>query len=169
MTDTFTLTGRILDKSTAPVARARLVLSSIPTTLRDPVTNEVYAPPPRITTDDDGYLCVADAHGNPADTPPGIDLVVGVQYRLRSVNRALLDEVVFTAPDAGETLDYADIESEPVDLPPTWADEVAALRSELGAGYIVFSPTEPTSDDWLLWYVTDPDTGLIIDANERVA
>lgn len=48
-------------------------------------------------------------------------------------------------------------------------DELAADLS--GAAAIVFSPASspPTGDNWLLWYVTDPVTGLIIDANERVA
>ena len=81
--------------------------------LRDPDTDEIYAPTPRVTTDDDGYLCISTAsEPTPAETP-GVTLVVGVQYALRGVNRNLIDPLVFTAPEAGTTLDIADIASEP--------------------------------------------------------
>lgn len=132
MTGTFHFTGKILDKSKAPLVRAQLVLSSNPKMLRDPSTQETYSPPPRVTTDDAGYLCVADAAGVPSATR-GVDLVVGVQYRLWAKNRMLMDPIGwFTAPDAGTTLDITGVpDPEPEDLPPTWADIIADLEARI--------------------------------------
>jgi hypothetical protein len=173
VTGTFLLTGKILDKSKDPVASARLVLASSASVLRDPVTNEVYAPPPRVTTDEAGILYVVDGDGVLADTP-GVPLVVGVQYMLRGVNRQLIGQLVFTAPDAGTTLDIADIISEPPAADPSWSDLLAALRDdfELIAGQtFVESPADsglfisteggndrliPTDDDGLYVLAADP-------------
>lgn len=132
MTATFTLTGRILDKAKTPVARASLVLASSTKVAVDPTANEVYSPTPRITTNDQGYLCVADAAGVPSDSA-GVPLIVGVQYRLRSTNAGLLNPLVFTAPDAGQTLDLADVVPENPSPDQTWTVALADLAARLVA------------------------------------
>lgn len=133
MTDTFQLTGRILDKSKAPVVGARLVLAGSIKVLRDGTVNEVYAPTPRVTTDAEGRLCVADADGAPVAT--NVTLVVGVQYRLRAVNAGLLDPLVFSDAQAvGGTLDIADIIPENPTPDTTWTTALADL-TELVEGF----------------------------------
>jgi hypothetical protein len=126
MTATFTLTGRVLDKSKQPVVGVSVIVVPLAGVTRDPSVNEIYAATVRAVTDADGRLVV------PGSTDLGIPLVGGEQYLVRSTLNSVLRPVIFTGPTSG-TLDLADIEPEPLDLPNTWHDTIDAFVARLVA------------------------------------
>lgn len=128
MAATFTLTGRLLDKSKRPLKRVTMVLTATPDTLADPVADENYISCPEVITDDNGYLTVA-VDGAPSATP-GVTLVVGAQYTIRGVQANMLGPLTFNTPAAGTVLNLADILPVPADLPPTWSTIIARIDTK---------------------------------------
>lgn len=132
MTDTFTLAGRVLDKSKRPLKREKLVLTSNDVSTADPATGEVYTVAPQVMTDDSGYLCRV-VNGQP-DDEPGVVLVVGPQYTLRSTTASRFESATFNSPTAGTTLNIAEIVPDPPETPATFADLMLGLNEAIEAG-----------------------------------
>lgn len=128
MTGTSTFEGRILDKSDRPVVGATVIIESTVGTTRDPDANEVYSRRSEVTTDEDGYLRLEGA------SVPGVPLIAGEQYRVRSSPASILgNALVFTMPAAGGTLNLADIVPEPPLSDPSWSDALASLTVRVAA------------------------------------
>lgn len=135
--------------------------------IKDEAGNVVFAGTAQARLDEDGHFTMPLVASDDLTLDPS-----GVTY---TITLRGLPAVVGVFIPAGDTVDMADVT--PVDPDaPAYAvqvsreefDELAASVGSVSAIY--FGPeSDPPTGNWLLWYVTDPDTGLIIDATERVA
>lgn len=132
MTATFKFTGLVLDNAKQPVKRASLSLSANPGVTQDGTADENYVAAPKITTNDEGFIClrVGTSGGKPvpADTA-GVDLVKGCQYAIHGpgIPRTPFD------PPAGSTLDLADLPLNVGSPPPSALATILAGLSDTDA------------------------------------